>query len=135
MPLTKEDIELIKTLAAEMRKPTEIEQRKLDEEEAAKKAALAERKENSANVIAQMKARRAEQLACSHQHADGHTHLVHVQENGRLAGGPGYRLCQWCNGKVRPESEEMKKLDPHAIYDTALFNRLYQTLPNREIFG
>lgn len=135
MALTKEDLEALKILAAEMRKPTEVEQAKIDEDASAKKAAMEERKENSANVKAQMVQKRNEQLTCSHQHADGHTHLAHVQENGKFASSAGYLLCQWCNAKVRPESAEGKKLDPQAIFDTALFNRLYQTLPNKEIFG
>lgn len=143
MALTKEDIQLVTEITsqvaakigAEMRKPTEIEQKLLDEDKASKKMAQAERFENSKNVKAQMEARRREQLACTHAHADGHTHLVHVQENGRLAGGAGYLHCQSCQAKIRPDNENVKQLDPHAIFDTALFNRLYQTLPNREIFG
>lgn len=133
--MQKQNLDAIRTIAVEMRKPTDVEQSKIDADEAAKKFAQAERIDNSAAVKQQMQERRRDQLNCSHQHADGHTHLAHTIENGKLANGPGYLLCQWCNGKIRPENEEVRKLDPQAIYDTALFNRLYQTLPSKEIFG
>lgn len=135
MALTKEDIEVIKTLAAEMRKPTEVEQKQIDADEQAKKFAQQERKENAEAVRRQTELDRRMKLSCTHAHADGHTHLAQVIESGTLAGGAGYLHCQLCNGRIRPENPQIEKLDPQAIYDTALFNRLYQTLPNRELFG
>ena len=136
MALSKRDLELIAAIGQEMRKPTAIEQKALDEREANKKAAMEERKENSAAVKQLMKERRQEQLMCSHQHADGHTHLARIIENGKLAGGPGYLLCQWCCAKIRPDvGPEMKKIDPQAIYDTSLFNRMLQTIPGNQVFA
>ena len=110
MALSKRDLELIAAIGQEMRKPNALEQKKLDEDEAAKKASQEERLVNSAAVKEQMRLRKQEQMTCSHQHPDGHTHLARIIENGKLAGGPGLLLCQWCNAEVgprpRPRDEE-----------------------------
>ena len=136
MALSKRDLELIAAIGQEMRKPNALEQKKLDENEAAKKASQEERLVNSAAVKEQMRLRKQEQMTCSHQHPDGHTHLARIIENGKLAGGPGLLLCQWCNAKIRPDlGPEMKKIAPQAIYDTSLFNRLLQTIPGNQVFG
>ena|SRR5487761_816158 len=125
----------IRAIASEMRKPTELEQQQIDADETAKKERQAERLENSANVRKQIEDRRLAQMTCSHAHADGHTHLHHVIDNGTYASGPGYLHCQWCNARIRPEDPEVRKLDPQAIFDTGLFNRLFQTLPNQALYG
>jgi hypothetical protein len=65
---------------------------------------------------------------CVHEHAKkagGGTHCVHVIDNDHPA-DPGYIYCQNCEGKFRPDTEKWRKLDPTAIFDTAIFNKLFQ---------
>lgn len=65
---------------------------------------------------------------CTHEHtkaAGGGTHAVHVRDNDHLA-DPGFILCQNCQGRFRPDSEKWRKLDPDAIFNTPLFNKLFQ---------
>jgi hypothetical protein len=40
---------------------------------------------------------------------------------------PGYIYCQKCEARVRPDEPLMRRLDPNAIFDTALFNKLFQS--------
>lgn len=65
---------------------------------------------------------------CTHEHtkaSGGGTHCVHVRDND-YPGSPGYILCQFCQGRFRPESDEWRKLDPEAIFSTPVFNKLFQ---------
>lgn len=67
------------------------------------------------------------QLACTHEHPKrdgGHTHCVYIREDDPRSAG--YVLCQECQGRFRPESADARKLDPNAIFDTSIFNRLFQ---------
>jgi hypothetical protein len=87
------------------------------------------RKDTAANYL-QQKAndRNFQENICSHEHtkaAGGGTHCVHVRDNDH-PGDAGYILCQLCQGRVRPDSEKWRKLDPTAIFDTFKFNKLFQ---------
>jgi hypothetical protein len=77
------------------------------------------RAETAKNVLEGMKTRKFEQKACTHTHATGQSHCVFIIDGN-------YILCQKCQGKIRPEDGVNK--DGNAIYDTALFNRLFQEL-------
>lgn len=68
------------------------------------------------------------QSQCTHEHskqAGGGTHAVYVRDNDHPADA-GYILCQFCQIRVRPDSEKWRQLDPDATFDTALFNKLFQ---------
>lgn len=81
---------------------------------------------NGQSELEKQKNKRAAQLICTHEHSrrdGGQTHCVHVREENPLS--PGYVLCQKCQGRVRPDSAD--KLDHGAIYDTVLFNTLFQS--------
>lgn len=91
--------------------------------------AQAHRKETSENYK-QQKAneKNFQENICTHEHtkaAGGGTHAVHVRDNDH-PGDAGFILCQNCQGRVRPISDKWKKLDPGAIFNTVLFNKLFQ---------
>ena len=87
------------------------------------------RKETAQAVIEKKKNDRwFQEHGCSHEHskqAGGGTHCVHVHDNDH-PGSAGYIICQLCQGRVRPDDPKWRKLDPDAIFDTALFNKLFQ---------
>lgn len=69
------------------------------------------------------------QHICVHAHSTregGGTHCVWVKEEDPTS--PGYIYCQRCEGKIRPEGgyQDTKRADRTAIYDTPLFNKLFQ---------
>lgn len=83
------------------------------------------RKQQAASVIEQKENEKKFQRICSHQHTKregGGTHCVHVREEDPTS--PGYILCQKCQARVRPVDGKNK--DRGAIYDTHLFNTLFQ---------
>jgi hypothetical protein len=89
-----------------------------------------ELRESTAKDILKKKAndRWFQEHGCSHEHskqAGGGTHCVHVRDNDYLDSA-GYIMCQLCQGRVRPEDPKWVKLDPEAIFNTALFNKLFQ---------
>lgn len=89
-----------------------------------------EHRRDTAENYKQQKAnqRNFQEHICSHEHtkaAGGGTHCVFVRDNDH-PGDAGFILCQNCQGRVRPESEKWRVLDPTAIFDTAEFNKLFQ---------
>lgn len=89
-----------------------------------------EHRRDTADNYKQQKAneRNFQEHICSHEHtkaAGGGTHCVHVLDNDHR-GDPGFILCQLCQGRIRPDSEKWRKLDPTAIFDTGEFNKLFQ---------
>jgi hypothetical protein len=92
--------------------------------------AMAERAATAKSVIEKKQNERyVQEHVCTHEHlasAGGGSHCVHVHDNGVL-GSVGYVLCQKCQGRVRPDEPLMRKLDPEAIFNTQLFNRLLQS--------
>ena len=113
----------------ELRKPTELEQKEIDEAEKTKQEDLKTRLEISAGIKQKMKNEEAYRSICAHKHNNGFSQCVHVKETE----GPGYILCQECQIRVRPSTSN-KTLDPTAVYDSALFNRLYQEMPSNALF-
>lgn len=126
-----------------MKKPTVMEQKALDKEAAELLARNEERKANAAGMKIKRDSDRASKRTCRHQHPKGDTHCVWIQERS----GPGYILCQMNQCIIRPEpapkvshgrgpdgKEIWVEYDGDDIYDTAEFNRLWQTLPSNELF-
>ena len=127
----KQNAEMIREVITEIKKPTVLEQKKLDEEAKELLDRNQERKDNSAGVLAQIEHKRSMQRICTHKHRDGNSHCVHIQEQS----GPGYILCQLRQCKIRPSAPKAQQQDKDAIYDTDLFNRLFQELPSNELFN
>ena len=136
----KRNQENLKTIIQELRKPTVLEQQKLDEDERAKADNLIERRENGASQIHAIEQRRAWQRTCSHKHNSGHSHCVKVEPSGPA--DTVYILCQNCQVKIRPGVPPVykdKRGNPveykgDDIYDTGLFNRTLQEMPSSELF-
>ena len=100
----------------------------------------AEREANAACVIAGIKNERAFQLSCTHEHskqAGGGTHGVWIREEDPRS--PGYVYCQKCEATVRPGEYDAKGLpcqrDYRAIYNTELFNKLFQECGEQTVIG
>jgi hypothetical protein len=112
-------------VVTEMSKPKPPSPQELAEIEQAQ-----QHRKDTADQINQKKAndRWFQEHACTHEHtkaAGGGTHAVHVRDNDHPS-DPGFILCQLCQGRVRPDSEKWKKLDPDAIFNTGIFNKLFQ---------
>ncbi len=119
------------SLIAEMKKPTVLEQQTLDKQAAEILAKNQERKDNAAGMKAKRDADRMTKRTCNHTHPNGSTHCVYVQptRHDRF----GYILCQKNQCIIRPEPAPVN-YDGDDIYDTAMFNRLFQQLPSQELF-
>jgi hypothetical protein len=73
-------------------------------------------------VLREIETRRNEQQICTHKHGARDmykSHCVFVRDGN-------YVLCQKCLGKIRPTVPEKERFDKQAIYDTALFNQVFQ---------
>lgn len=121
--------EQTKELITELRKPTVMEQKQLDKEAAEILAKNEERKANAEGMKAKREADRWTKRHCSHLHPNGNTHCIYIQEKT----GPGYILCQRNQCIIRPEPAPAN-YDGDDVYDTAMFNRLFQSLPSQELF-
>ena len=129
--LSKEDLAaVLSQVIKAVKEPTAIEQRKLDAEQRILNQAQVERKNLAESVIQEKQQKMAQQRVCSHTHKNGDPHGVYITEPT----GPGYILCQKNQCIIRP-GVQPKDYKGNAIYDTALFNKIFQTLPNGEIFG
>jgi hypothetical protein len=127
----RQNAEMLKEVIQELKKPTLLEQKAIDAELERLKAANEERRVNSEGIKMQMADKRLNQSICSHKHRDGNSHCVFVMEK---APSPGYILCQKNQCKIRPGAAPAQNADFGAIYDTGLFNRLFQELPSNELF-
>lgn len=127
----KQNAEMLKSVIQELKQPSVLEQVELDKEVERIKAANEERKANSEGIKNQMREKEAYRLICSHKHRDGNSHGVFIMER---APSPGYIHCQSCHANVRPGPRPETGRDVLAIYDTALFNRMFQELPSSEMF-
>lgn len=116
-------VEAVGAAVREARKPTDIEQKALDLETRLIENAQEARKNLAATVIKERENRRITQRNCIHEHPDGKSHCVYVMESQ----GPGYILCQLNQCIIRPGKEPVNSRGM-AIYDGALFNRLFQKL-------
>lgn len=127
---SKQNAEQLKIVIEELKKPTVLEQKKLDEEAQAILDRNQERKENAAGMLKQIENKKFLQSTCSHKHRNGGSHCVLVQVQNQ----PEYILCQLNQCKIRAgvAPPGYTGMD---IYSTQLFNELYQTLPSNELFG
>lgn len=98
------------------------------------------REATSTSLIEQKRNERSIQLMCMHEHSKqsgGGTHCVWVREEDPRS--PGFILCQKCQGRVRAGQLAMDGLpyqrDRGAIYDTELFNRLFQDCGEQALMG
>src|SRR5690242_9608328 len=95
--------ELIKAIAAELRKPSELEQEELEARRAEREKKQAEieqaqatRRETSAQKLAEIEAKRLHQQTCIHEGGRPvHPYTVYVSDP--LG---GYVLCQKCQGVI-----------------------------------
>lgn len=113
--------------------PTEAELKALEVAQAARIA-------NAAGVIAAMQNKRAVQTICSHEHKrkeGGGTHAVWIRDEDPRS--PGYIYCQKCEAQIRPGQFNPDglpcEMSRRAIYDTNLFNRLFQECGEQTIMG
>lgn len=127
----RQNAEMLKEVIQELKKPTILEQKELDKEVEKIRAANEERKANAAGILMKMQQDRFEKETCSHEHRNGVSHGVFIQEK---APSPGYILCQACQGNIRPGSKPAENADPRGVYSTALFNEMFQKLPSSELF-
>lgn len=134
--VTKQDLADIVAAAvtaaiAAAKAPTVVEQAQLDAEAKRIKDEQESRKQLSKGVLDQIENKRFIHQTCSHEHKNGDTHCVYIQEKV----GPGYLLCQKNQCIIRPgqASENYKGV---VIYNTEMFNRIFQkTTSAGEIFG
>ncbi len=98
------------------------------------------RRKTAASVILEMENKKAHQRMCSHEHSrreGGGTHCVWVREENLAS--PGFILCQKCSGRIRAGEYDVEgssfQRDRGAIYDTELFNRLFQECGETALMG
>jgi hypothetical protein len=131
MTLTKEDLAAIVTAAiAAAKAPNVVEQAELD----ARKREIAEAQSLRLQTSEEQKKEVANKKwihhNCTHEHKNGDTHCVWVQEKS----GPGYLICQKNQCIIRPGAVPSDYKGTQ-VFDTALFNRIFQKLPGGEIFS
>jgi hypothetical protein len=119
--LTAADLQkLLSTVIAEAKKPTALEQAKLDAEAEEKMKAQQHRLEQAESIKAEMAQKAMEKRLCSHKHSTGQSHGVYIQDGN-------YILCQKHQCKIRP-GVAPTNYQGSDIYDTALFNEVFQSL-------
>lgn len=129
--LGAQNLEGVKAAIEASKQPTVLEQKQLDEAEKAKQANLEERRANAAGQKQIIENRQFTQKFCTHKHPNGHSHIVLVYDNNRA--GTNYLLCQFCQAVIRPGTAP-DNYGGSVIYDTVLYNQLFQTLPTNELF-
>jgi hypothetical protein len=126
LSLTPEDLQgmiaaAVTAAVAESKKPAPLTEAQLAEIEQAQQI----RFETAQSAKQAEENKRATQARCTHEHPKregSHSHCVWVREENPAS--PGYILCQLCQAKVRPEGVDRQ--DKQSIYNTALFNKLFQ---------
>ena len=128
--ITKQDLaDIVAAAVRAAKEPTVIEQRKIDAEQKEIEQAQDDRKKLAASILEDKENKKAMQRICSHEHKNGDSHCVYIMERT----GPGYILCQKNQCKIRPGNQPAN-FKGDDIYDTALFNRIFQKLPGNELF-
>jgi hypothetical protein len=115
----------VATAIQEAKKPAPPSEQEL----AAVRQANELRAETANNVVKEMERKRFIQMTCSHKHATGESHCVHVKEEV----GAGYILCQKCQAKIRTFVEPEKQTDKNSFYDTEKFNLLFQEISRTDM--
>lgn len=136
LSLTAEQLQQLVATAVESavraaKEPSAIEQKKLDAEAEVIRVQQEYRLRTAASVKEDQEQKKAMQRICTHEHRNGDTHMVYIQEQK----GPGYLLCQKNQCKVRPGIAP-EGYEGGDIYDTELFNKCFQKISTgAEIFG
>lgn len=120
----------VKTAVEATKAPTEIEQRQLDVQKRQIETDQENRKKTAEGVKQEIANKKWVHLNCSHEHKNGDTHCVYIQEKV----GPGYLLCQKNQCIIRPGTPS-KNYKGTIVYSTDLFNKIFQKLPGGEVFG
>ncbi len=148
MALTADDLKMITELnrdiiasvvaaaIAESRKPLPPTEKEIKDLEQIQQ----QRAANAAGVIAAMENKRAVQQICSHEHKrkeGGGTHAVWVKDEDPRS--PGYIYCQKCEARIRPGNFDKEGLpyqrDRGALFNTDLFNRMFQECGEQTVLG
>ena len=113
---------------AEMRKPAPPTAKELADLEQAQE----QRRATAEGVKEKNRNKRWIQEHCTHFHkpndAGGGTHCVYVYDNG-ITGSFNFIYCQKCEARIRPEEDAlMRRLDPEALFDSAKFSLLMQSV-------
>jgi hypothetical protein len=120
--ITKQDLaDIVAAAVRAAKEPTVIEQKKIDEEKAIFDQKQERRRALAKNIRAETENKKRLQAACSHEQPNGGSRAPYISERS----GPGYMICLKCTGKVRPGPKPANP-DFGCVYDTALFNRLFQ---------
>jgi len=127
--------DILRTVIEETKKPSVLEQQKLDAEARELAARQEERKESgAAQREEQAQKKYYREKVCQHRGGKpDHSYAVFVHDDIG-----GYVLCQHCQGVVRPEQQRVhfpKNYQGAAIFDTALFNRLWQQTSDSGVFA
>ena len=129
--LTKQDLaDIIASAIAAAKAPNVVEQAKLDAQKKQIEVDQQNRLKISKDVLTEIEGKRWVKRTCSHEHKNGDTHCVHVQEKH----GAGYLLCQKNQCIIRPGTTS-PNYKGSVIYSTELFNQVFQKLPGGEVFG
>lgn len=135
--LTSKDLKEIIAGAVEIaikesKKPSVLEQRQLDAEAARIKEANDTRKDTAAQIKEEMANKAFQKRVCAHKGGrPEHPHTVYVSDEIG-----GYVLCQKCQAVIRPDNQlvhfpgDFAKKRTDVIFDTLLFNRLFQECNN-----
>jgi hypothetical protein len=126
--LTAKDLQqLIATAIAAAKQPNEIEQFELEEKKKKQEQQKLDteqeqqtRRETAEQQLQIIASKKSFQRVCTHKHRKGDSHCVFVTDD--LG---GYILCQKCQAVIRSGSVP-KDYNGTVIYDTDLFNRLFQ---------
>ena len=129
--LTKQDLaDIIASAIAAAKAPNVVEQAKLDAQKKQIEVDQQNRLKISKDVLTEIEGKAWVKRTCSHEHKNGDTHCVHVQEKH----GAGYLLCQKNQCIIRPGTPS-PNYKGSVIYSTELFNQVFQKLPGGEVFG
>jgi hypothetical protein len=120
---SRQNAEQLKEIIEAIRKPTVIEQEQLDKLAEKIRSDNENRKSLAGAVKGQIEGKQRLQHWCSHEHPNGNTHCVYIQEPR----GNGYLLCQKNQCIIRPgiKPENYKGND---LFDTVLFNKIFQQM-------
>jgi hypothetical protein len=122
--LTAEQLEtILARVIAAVKAPTAAEQVKLEQDAARVAIDQANRLKVSGEVKQTRENKRLTQQMCSHEHSNGQTHCVWVQEPK----GPGYLLCQLNQCIIRP-GVASPNYKGSVIYSNELYNKIFQKL-------
>jgi hypothetical protein len=117
--------------------PNEIEQQKLDQQKVRIQQDNETRRETAEQVKQNMANDAFRKKTCAHEGGKPkHSHGVFVSDD--LG---GYVLCQSCRAVIRPENQlahfpaDFRQKRQDVIFDTALFNRVFQTTDSAGLFA